>query len=72
MGFKAYLIEKIWGLIRVHYQLYKNGVNYLKTLHTGWTSLNPILDEVYNMITSIWKLILQLICSRILSDLPRL
>lgn len=31
MSFRAHLIKKMQGLIKVYYELYNNGVNYLKT-----------------------------------------
>ena len=63
-------MEKMRELIGVHYQLYSNGANYLKTLQTGWIFLDLNLDKIYNMTTSVLELVLLIISSRKLADLP--
>ncbi len=63
------MMEKMRGLVGVHYQLHSNGPNYLKTLGTGWTFLNPNPDEVYDINTSDLKLTLPIISSRKIADL---
>ena len=65
MGFRAYIMEKIRVLVGNHYQLHghSNGANYMKSLRTGWTFLNPNSDEVYDMTTSVLQLILLIISS---------
>lgn len=72
MGFGAYLIEKMQGLVAVHYQLYSNAANYLIIFQTGWTFLDCNLDEVYNMTTSILKLILLIVSNWKLPNLLHL
>ena len=73
MGFRAHIMEKIRILVENHYQLHghSNGANYLKSLQTGWISLDPNLDKVYDMTTSILQLILPIIYSQKLANLPR-
>ena len=46
-------MEKMQALVGVYYQLHSYGADYVKTLQTNWTFLNPNLDEVYNKTTSI-------------------
>ena len=58
MGFRAYLIEKMQALVRVHYQLHSNRADYLKTLETNDIFFDPNPDEVYDKTTSILQLIL--------------
>ncbi len=70
MDFRAYLMEKMRALVRVHYQLHNNKADYLKSLQTNWTFLDPNLDEVYDRTTSILQLILLRLSSRKLADLP--
>lgn len=72
MSFKTHLIVKMQGLVGVYYQLYRNGVNYLKILWIGWTFLNFNADEIYDMITSILELILLIVSSCKYANLPRL
>ncbi len=48
MGFRAHLMEKMRALVGVHYQLHSNGADYLKSLRTNWTFLDPNPDEVYD------------------------
>ncbi len=48
MGFRTNLIEKMQALIGVYYQLHSNGADYLKSLRTNWTFLDPNPDEVYD------------------------
>ena len=71
MGFKALIIEKIQVLVGNHYQLHghSNGANYLKSLWTGWTFLDPNPDELYDMTTSVLQLILLILSSRKLANL---
>ena len=69
MGFRAHLMEKMQALVGVHYQLHSNGADYLKTVRTNWTFLNPNLDEVYDKTTSVLQLILLMLSSRKLADL---
>lgn len=73
MGFRAHIMEKIRVLVGNHYQLHghSNGASYLKSLRTGWTFLDPNPDEVYDMTTGFLQLILLIISSRKLADLPR-
>ena len=70
MGFRAHLIEKMQAWEGVHYQLHSNGADYLKTLQTNWTFLDPNPDEVYDKTTSVLQLILLMLSSRKLADLP--
>ena len=72
MGFRAHLMEMMRALICVHYQLHSNRADYLKTLRTNWTFLNPNLDEVYDKTTRVLQLILLILSSQKLADLPRL
>ena len=46
MSFWAHMIEKIWGLIDIHYQLQNNGTALLHRLSHGHAFLNPDLDKV--------------------------
>ena len=71
MGFRAHLMEKMQALVGVHYQLHSNEADYLKTLWANWTFLNPNLNEVYDKTTSVLQLILLMLSSRKLADLPR-
>lgn len=45
-------------LVRYHYFLYShnNRANYLKSLYTCWTNLDPNLNKIYYITTSILKL----------------
>ena len=70
MGFRAYWIEKIWALIGVHYQLHNNVADYLKSFRTNSTFLNPNLDEVYDRTTGVLYLILLILSSWKLANLP--
>ena len=72
MGFKAHLIEKIQTLVGVHYQLHNNRADYLQTLRTNWTFLNPNPNEVYDKTTTILQFILLILSSQKLADLPYL
>ena len=72
MGFRAHLIEKMQGLVGVYYQLHSNRANYLKTLQTSWIFLDLNPDEVYDMTTSVLELILLIVSSQKLADLPHL
>ena len=71
MGFRAHLMEKMRALVGVHYQLHSNGADYLKTLRTNWTFLDPNPNEVYDKTTSVLQLILLMLSSQKLADLPR-
>lgn len=70
MGFRAHLIGKIQGFVRVHYQLQNNRTNYLKILQTNCTFLDPSSNEVYDMTINILKFVLLILSSRKLADLP--
>ncbi len=70
MGFRAHLMEKMRALVEVHYQLYSNRADYLKSLQTNWTFLDPNLDEVYDKTTSVLQLNLLILSMRKLADLP--
>lgn len=72
MGFRAYFREKMRGLVGIYYQLHSNRANYLKILQTSKTFLDPNPDKVYDMITSVLELILPIVSSRKLADLPYL
>ncbi len=67
MGFRAHLIEKMRVLVGIYYQLHSNGADYLKSLWTNWTFLDPNPDEVYD--TSVLQLNLLILSSRKLADL---
>ncbi len=62
-------MEKMRELVRVHYQLHSNGPNYLKTIQTGWTFLDPNPDEVYVITISDLKLTLLTVSSQKTADL---
>ncbi len=64
-------MEKMRGLVGVHYQLHSNGPNYFKTLRTGWTFLNPNPDKVYDITTNNLKLTLLTVSSQKMADLQR-
>lgn len=59
-------------LVRIHYQLHSNRANYLKTLRTDWIFLDLKPEEVYDMTTNVLELILQIVSSQKLADLPHL
>ena len=44
------MMEKIWGLIGIHYQLQNNGVALLRHLSDGHAFLDPDLDKISNLI----------------------
>ncbi len=46
MGFRAHMMEKIRGLVGIHYQLQNNGAALLRCLSDGHTFLDPDLDKV--------------------------
>ncbi len=48
MGFRAHLMEKMRALRGVYDDLYSNEADYLKSLRTNWTFLNPNPDEIYD------------------------
>ena len=64
-------MEKMQALVGVHYQLHNNGADYLKTLRTNWTFLDPNPNEVYDKTTNILQLILLMLSSQKLADLLR-
>ncbi len=70
MGFRAHLMEKIRALVGVQYQLHSNGADYLKSLWTHWTFLEPNPDEIYDRTTSVLPLNLLMLSSGKLADLP--
>ena len=70
MGFKAHLMEKMRALVGVHYQLHNNEADYLKNLWTNWTFLDPNFDKVYDKTISVLQLILLMLSSQKLADLP--
>ncbi len=61
-------MEKMRALVGVHYQLHSNGADYLKSLRTNWTFLDPNPDKVYD--TSVLQFNLLMLSSRKLADLP--
>lgn len=73
MGYRDHIMEKIYVLIGIHYQLcdHRNGANYVKSLQTGWTFFDPNPNKVYDMTSVFLQLILPIISSRKLADLPR-
>ncbi len=46
MGYRAHMMEKIRGLVGVHYQLQNNGAALLRRLLDGHSFLDPDLDKV--------------------------
>ena len=50
MGFRAHMMEKIWGLVGIHYQLQSNGTALLHRLSDGYAFLDPDLDKVWSSI----------------------
>ena len=46
MRFQTYLIEKIWGLVGIHYQLQNNDALLLYRLFDGHAFLNLYLDKI--------------------------
>ena len=64
-------MEKMRALVGVDYQLYNNWADYLKTLRTNWTFLDPNPNEVYEKTTSVLQFILLMLSSQKLADLPR-
>ncbi len=71
MSFRAYIIEKMGGLVGVYLLLYSNRPNNLKIFQTDWTFLDPNLDEVYDITTSDLKLTLLTVFSQKMADLKR-
>ncbi len=63
------MMEKMRGLVEIHYQLHSNGPNYLKTLQISWTFLDPNPDKVYDITTNNLKLTLLTVLSRKIADL---
>ena len=72
MGFKAYQMEKMQAFVGVHYQLHSNGADYLKTVWTNWTFLDPNPDLIYDKTTSVLQLTLLMLFSQKLVDLQHL
>ena len=50
MDFRAHMMEKIWGLVGIHYQLQSNGAALLCCLSDGHAFLDPDLDKVWSPI----------------------
>ena len=46
MGFQVYMIEKIRGLVGIHYQLQNNGTALLHRLSDGHAFLDPDFNKV--------------------------
>lgn len=46
MRFQAHMIEKIWGLFEIHYQLQNNGTILLHRLSDEYVFLNHDLDKI--------------------------
>ncbi len=46
MGFRAHMMDKIQGLVGIHYQLQNNGAALLRRLSDGYAFLDPDLDKV--------------------------
>ena len=57
------------ALVRVHYQLHSNRVEYLKTLWINQTFLDPNSDKIYDKITSVLQFILPMLSSQKLANL---
>ena len=70
MGFRVYLIEKMRALVGVHYQLHSNEADYLKSLWTNWIFLDLNLHMIYDKIISVLQLILLMLSSQKLANLP--
>ena len=45
MSFQAHIIEKIWGLVGIHYQLQSNGAALIRLLSNKHTFLDPDLKR---------------------------
>ena len=50
MGFQAHMMEKIQGLVGIHYQLQSNNAMLLRHLSDGHAFLDPDLDKVWSLI----------------------
>ena len=50
MGFRAYMIEKIQGLVSIHYQLQSNGAALLRRLSDGHAFLDSALNKIWSPI----------------------
>ena len=46
MEFRAHIMEKIWGLVGISYQLQNNGAVLLRYLSNGHTFLDLDLDKI--------------------------
>ena len=46
MGLRTYIMEKIWGLVGIHYQFQSNGAAFLRQSSDGHTFLDPDFDKV--------------------------
>ncbi len=46
MGFRTHMIEKIWGLVDIYYQLQNNGDVLLHRLSDKHVFLDPDLDKI--------------------------
>ena len=49
MGFRAHMMEKIYKLVEIYYQLDRNGSRYLKNLQEDWAFLDLNPNEVYTI-----------------------
>ncbi len=45
MRFRAHMMEKIWGLVGIHYPLHNNGTALLRRLYDGYAFLDSDLDK---------------------------
>ncbi len=50
IGFRAHMMEKIRGLVSIHYQLQNNGAALLRRLSDGHAFLDLDLDKIYSLI----------------------
>lgn len=46
IDFRAHMIEKIWGLVAIHYQLQNNGIALLRRLSDEHAFLDSDLNKV--------------------------
>lgn len=46
IGFRVHMVEKIWGLTDIHYQLQNNSIMLLNYLSDGHAFLYPDFDKV--------------------------
>lgn len=57
-------------LVEVYYQLYSNKIDYLMTFLMNWTFFDPNFYEIYDKTTNILQVILLILSSRKLANLP--